>query len=531
MSVSSVSCEPVLIAGDWRAADTVGTFHALNPATGEQLPGEYPISSWADCDVALDTAARAAVALADVPRDRIGEFLDRFADRLEARKQELVEQAHRESGLPASPRLSDVELPRTTNQLRQAAQAARDGSWALATIDTKNSIRSCLSAIGPVVVIGPNNFPFAFAGVGGGDFAAAIASGNPVIGKAHPLQPGTSRLLAQEALAAANEAGLPKGTVQLLYKVKRDVGLRLVSDHRVGASAFTGSRSAGLALKAAADGAGKPIYLELSSINPVVILPAALAERGDKIAQEFSASCMLGSGQFCTNPGFVVLLEGEGVRPFIDRVKAAFDNSTPGVMLSEGVAQSLAESVRILRSAGAKLVTAEGPAPGAGRHPSTLLEVTADQFLSASAQLQTEAFGAAALLVVARDAAQAEQVLDRLEGNLTGCIYSHSGTGDETLYQRLAPRLRRRVGRLLNDKMPTGVAVSPAMCHGGPYPATGHPGFTAVGIPASLRRFAALHCYDNVRHDRLPGALRNQNPNGSMWRLIDGAWTQADVSM
>jgi NADP-dependent aldehyde dehydrogenase len=144
--------------------------------------------------------------------------------------------------------------------------------------------------------------------------------------------------------------------------------------------------------------------------------------------------------------------------------------------------------------------------------------------------LQTEAFGNASLVVVARDAAEVENILAHLEGNLTGGIYSDTNGGDETLYEKFAPLLRSRVGRLLNDKMPTGVAVSPAMNHGGPFPATGHPGFTAVGIPGSLRRFAALHCYDNVRPARLPAALKNANPNGRMWRLIDGNWSQGDVS-
>jgi NADP-dependent aldehyde dehydrogenase len=530
MTTTNVATEPILVGGEWRPADAVGVFQAVNPATGELLPGEYPISSWADCDAALEAAARAFVALNDVPRERIAAFLDRFADRLEARKQELVQQAHLESGLPISPRLADNEHPRTVNQLRQAAQAARDGSWALPTIDTKTNIRSCFAALGPVVVLGPNNFPFAFNGIAGGDFAAAIAAGNPVIAKAHPLQPGTSRLMAVEAFAAAEEIGLPKGTVQMLYKMKRDIGTRLVSDHRVGASAFTGSRSAGLALKAAADAAGKPIYLELSSINPVLVLPGAMAERGEKIAEDFSASCLLGGGQMCTNPGLVVLLPGDNVKAFVAKAKAMFESAPQAVLLSADVAQSLSESVSKLRSAGAGAITSDRAATAAARYPATLLEVTGDQFLSAPDALQTEAFGSASLFVHARDAAQAEQILGHLEGNLTGSIYSDTGGSDDALYAKLAPAIRRRVGRLLNDKMPTGVAVSPAMNHGGPYPSTGHPGFTAVGIPASLRRFAALHCYDNVREHRLPPLLRNKNSGGA-WRSIDGTWTQADVSM
>ena len=184
--------------------------------------------------------------------------------------------------LPGAPRLKDVELPRTTSQLRQAAAAAREGSWALPTIDTKLNIRSCLASIGPVWVFGPNNFPFAFNSVAGGDFAAAIAAGNPVIAKANTSHPGTTRRVAELAQQAAEKTEMPSGTVQLIYRTSHADGLRLVADARTGATGYTGSRHAGLALKAAADAAGKPIYLELSSINPVVILPGAICRAGRK---------------------------------------------------------------------------------------------------------------------------------------------------------------------------------------------------------------------------------------------------------
>jgi NADP-dependent aldehyde dehydrogenase len=215
---------------------------------------------------------------------------------------------------------------------------------------------------------------------------------------------------------------------------------------------------------------------------------------------------------------------------FIDEVKSAFDAAPPPPLLSDGVAKGLAESVKMLRAAGADLLTAADVTVSGARHPNTLLRVTGKQFLANPQKLQTEAFGSASLCVVVRNVDEGEEVLSHLEGNLTGCIYSDTQGSDEGLYARLAPVLRSRVGRLLNDKMPTGVAVSPAMNHGGPFPATGHPGFTAVGIPASLRRFAMLCCYDNVRQHRLPAALRDQNPNGRMWRLIDGRMTQESCS-
>ncbi|MEX2559101.1 MAG: aldehyde dehydrogenase family protein, partial [Pirellulales bacterium] len=410
------------------------------------------------------------------------------------------------------------------------ADPAREGAGALPTIDTKLGIRSHYVPLGPVAVFGPNNFPLAFGSISGGDFAAAFAAGNPVIAKANSSHPATTRIFAEEAQAAADESGLPAGTVQLLYRTSHADGERLVADPRLGGTAYTGSRAAGLKLKAAADAAGKPIYLELSSVNPVVILPGALAERSDKIADEFTASCLMGSGQFCTNPGLVITLAGDKTDQFVQSVVQRFKAATPGPLLSKGVANSLKNAVVELIDAGARTVTGGQPIDAAGyRYANTLLRVDAATFLADSHRLQAEAFGNASLVVVAGTVEQAGQVLDHLEGNLTGCIYSDTAGVDEPIYQQLAPRLRTRVGRLLNDKMPTGVAVSPAMNHGGPYPATGHPGFTAVGIPASLHRFAMLACYDNVREHRLPPALKNKNPTGRTWRHIDGVWTREDV--
>lgn len=526
-----MSNQLVLIAGQWREADAVGTFQAENPATCEKLPEVYPVSSWRDCDEALGAATLAAERLRQLPGESLAAFLEDFAARLEARKDELVKLAQLESALPASPRLADNELPRTTNQLRQAAAAARDGSWGMPTIDTKGNIRSVLGPIGPVLVFGPNNFPFAFNSAAGGDFAAAIAAGNPVIAKANTSHPGTTRMLAEEAHAAAKATGLPPATVQLLYRTGHADGERLVSDPRVGAIGYTGSRHAGLKLKAAADQAGKPFYAELSSVNPVIILPGALEEKLEDIAGQFCTSCLMGTGQFCTNPGLVLLLAGPKTEAFIAALTAKFQGAPVGTLLSASVAKSLTAGIAALTGAGAQLLA--GGTAGGGKgysHSNTLLRASGSQFLKNPPALQTEAFGNESLVVVAEDLPQLAAILEQLEGNLTGCIYSHTQGADDAAYDLLAPRLRQKVGRLINDKMPTGVAVSPAMNHGGPFPATGHPGFTAVGIPASLRRFAMLQCYDGVRQQRLPPALRNQNPSGKLWRLIDGEWTTRDVS-
>lgn len=529
-SAATGTCQPVLIAGRWRQADLTDTFRATDPHANEPIDRDFPVSSWADIDEALDAAADAAVQLRRTDPEKIAAFLEDFASRIEAARDELVEAAHQETGLAKSPRLADVELPRTVNQLRLAAATARTGDWARPTIDTKASIRACYEPLGPICVFGPNNFPFAFNSASGGDFVAAIAAGNPVIAKSNTSHPETTRLLAKSAAEAVQAAGLPAATVQLIYRTSHADGERLVSDPRCGATGYTGSRRAGLALKAAADAAGKPIYLELSSVNPVVITPAALEERGEKIAEEFVASVLMGAGQFCTNPGLVLLIKGEAGERFLQEVAKRFTGTPAGTLLSPGVSDSLGKAIQTLTGAGAEVLAGGGEAASDRcSRPNTWLKATGSQFLKDPEVFQTEAFGNASLAVVADDLDQLVAVIEALEGNLTGCIYS-AAQEDKAAYDKVAFAMAPKVGRLLNDKMPTGVAVSPAMNHGGPYPATGHPGFTAVGIPASIFRFAKLTCYDNVRPERLPRLLQDKNPTGNTWRFIDGRWTVDEVT-
>jgi NADP-dependent aldehyde dehydrogenase len=522
---------PILIDGQWQASTHSDTFQAVNPQSREPLPASYPLSTWADCQQALEAATRAFESMQQLPAEQIAQFLEDYADRIDASAEQIAELAHQETALPVAPRLKDVELPRTSNQLRQAAAAAREGSWRTATIDTQANIRSYLAAIGPVAVFGPNNFPLAFNSIAGGDFAAALAAGNPVIAKANTSHPGTTRLLAEQAQLAANQRGMPPGTVQLLYRLRHEDGLRLVADARLAATGYTGSQQAGLRLKAAADAAGKPIYLELSSINPVLMLPGAIAERGSQIAAEFSTSCLLGTGQFCTNPGLVVLLAGAPTEAWIHDVAERFQAAPVGTLLSSGVQQSLVAAIQTLEAAGAQRVTAANHVEN-DRFccPNTLLRIAGRDFLMQREKLQTEAFGNAAVIVVADELDQAIRVLGSLEGNLTGTIYSATDGTDDDAYRRVEPILRARVGRLLNDKMPTGVAVSPAMQHGGPYPATGHAHFTAVGIPAAIQRFGKRECYDNVRAERLPIWLQDKNPTGTTWRYVDQSWSQGHVA-
>jgi alpha-ketoglutaric semialdehyde dehydrogenase len=522
----------VLIGGCWREPrNPVGTFQATDPATGSVIRDEYPVSSWADLEAALEAGAEASFALAEAGPDRIAAFLEAAAAGLEARADALVETASLETGLPAEPRLRSSELPRTTGQLRQAAAACRDRSWCRATIDTKLDIRSKLGPVGgPVAVFGPNNFPFAFNAAGGGDFAAALAAGNPVIAKANPHSPGTTRLLAEAAFEALAASGLPAATVQLLYHFSAEDGRRLVSHPLIGAAAFTGSRPAGLGLKEAADKAGKPIYLEMSSINPVFVLPGALRERGPDMAAELFASCTAGMGQFCTKPGLVIYAESAAGEGFLSGLAGAFEAAQPGVLLGRGVLKGLEAGAERLRRLGADLVAGRGTdeAPGYRFRPA-LFRVSGALFLQEPGLFQIESFGALTLLVAVRDAEEMGAVAAALEGQLTATVFSARDGSDDGAYAVLEPILRRKSGRLLNDKVPTGVAVSPAMNHGGPFPASGHPGFTSVGIPAAMTRFAALHCYDNVRQDRLPPELKNVNPTGRMWRLVDGEWTQRSL--
>jgi NADP-dependent aldehyde dehydrogenase len=467
----------------------------------------------------------------EVSPEALAHFIELFADNIDARADEIAHLAHRETALPLEPRLRTGEMSRTTDQLRQAATAARERSWCHATIDSARNIRSMYGPLGgPVVVFGPNNFPLAFNSVSGGDAAAALAAGNPIIAKGNTGHPGTTQLLTEAAFDAVQTAGMPEATVQLIYRVKHDAGARLVSHPLVGATGFTGSRKAGLSLKEAADKAGKPIYLEMSSVNPVFVLPGALEERLEQVADELFSSCSLGTGQFCTKPGLTVVMDNEQSRTFLDAVAERFQ-SPPGVLLGEGGVWTIGNAVEQLQEAGAALVTGgeaiEGPSY---RYANTLLRVSGDDFLAKPHALQTEAFGVVSLIVFAKDAAQMQAIARALEGNLTGSFYTHTGGDDDALYDQVEPIVREKVGRLLNDKMPTGVAVSPAMNHGGPYPATGHPGFTAVGIPAAMLRFGALTSFDNVRHHRLPLELRDKNPTGRMWRYVDGVWTQDDVT-
>jgi len=527
---NTTKVQPVYIDGQWSTENVASTFSSQDPSTGQAIDVSYPVSDWTAIDRALDAAQRAFRLSRNLSGEQIAAFLEDYAKRIEADREALVEIANRETALPRTPRLGDVELPRTVNQLRLAAQAAREQTWRMPVIDRKANIRSCYTALGPVAVFGPNNFPFAFNGISGGDFAAAVVAGNPVIAKANSSHPATSERFGRLVAEACEATSMPRGFVQLIYRTSHSDGERMVSDPRLAAVGYTGARHAGLQLKGVADRVGKPFYAELSSVNPVVFLPGAMKERGEKLVEEYVVSGLMGAGQFCTNPGLLLLVKGAETEAFIQGVVGRYQAAPSGTLLSSGVESSLVKSLGILSNAGADLLTGGSKLPGARcAVGNAVLRISGQQFLDAPEVFQTGAFGNAVLIAVCDSVSQITQVIDSLEGNLTGTIYSDTQGADEEVYAGVADALQQRVGRVLNDKMPTGVAVSPAMNHGGPYPATSHPGFTAVGIPASVLRFAKLTCYDAVRETRLPSVLRDKNPTGGTYRCIDGKWTLDNV--
>jgi alpha-ketoglutaric semialdehyde dehydrogenase len=518
--------EPILVAGTWRPATASRTYRAIDPSTGDRREAEWPVSTWRDVDRAVDAAVEAATELARLPGAAPAEFLERYAARLEARAGDLVAAAHAETGLAVKPRLADIEMPRMLDQLRQAAAAAREGTWRMAMIDRAKNIRAAARGLGPVVVFPPANFPFAYGAVTGGDFAAAIAAGNPVIAKAHEGHPSVSRLAADEALAALHETGLPAATVQLLHGMEPADGERLVADSRIGGTGFTGSQVAGEKLFRAATAAGRVIWVEMGSVNPVVLLPAALAERGDGIADELTASVTGSAGQFCTKPGVVFLVGDEAGRAFIETVAGKFAAIGPQVLLGPAGCDRLVASIGGLEAAGALMRAGAAAASGPARHAPVLLEVSGRELLARPESFLVEAFGNATVIVVCESLDELARAVARVHGSLAASLYAAADGRDDGACAALVPLLVERAGRVIENRMPTGLAVVPSMQHGGPWPSAGPPFFSAVGFPWTMLRFARRVCYDGWTESRLPEIVRDAPPEGRPWRFIDHAWTR-----
>jgi NADP-dependent aldehyde dehydrogenase len=519
--------EPVLIGGTWRPAAAVGSFRAVDPSSGADRAAVWPVSGWNDIEEALAAAVQAAAELATRPPEAIAHFLEDYAARLAAIGDELVAVSHAETGLAVKPRLAEVELPRTLDQLRQAAAAAREGTWRMAMIDPQRNIRSAAFGLGPVVVFPPANFPLAYGAVTGGDFAAAIAAGNPVIAKAHPGHPAVSRLAAEQAVLALRACGLPAATVQLLHGLEPAAGERLVADPRVGATGVTGSQEAGMKLFTAASAAGRVIWVEMGSINPVVLLPAALMERGAEIAAELTASVTGSAGQFCTKPGVVFLLDDAAGVTFAENVAERFAAIGSQVLLGPAGRERLVGAIDRLRRAGARVVTGDDATQsGPCCHRPTLLEVTAAQLIASPQTLLVEAFGNATVLVRCATFSELVRAVGCVHGSLGASIYAARDGRDDEAFTAVAAVLVEKAGRIIENRMPTGLAVTPPMQHGGPWPSAGPPFFSAVGMPWTILRFARRICFDGWSAARLPEHLRDAPPPGRPWRYIDSAWTR-----
>ena len=512
---------------------TGAAFHGVNAASGAQLEPAFHEAGAAEVDRAL-SVARAAFEIygRSAPQER-ARFLRAVADELVVLGDELLDRAQAETALPLA-RLQG-ERTRTVNQLRLFADHVEEGSWVEARIDTadpartpvpKPGVRRMLVPLGPVAVFAASNFPLAFS-VAGGDTASALAAGCPVVCKAHPAHPGTSELAARAVDRAARVTGVPPGVFSLVHGWSRDVGLALVRHPLTRAVGFTGSLRGGRAIFDAAAVRPEPIpvYAEMGSVNPVFLMPAAVAQRTEAIADGLAQSITLGVGQFCTKPGVVVGVRGEGLDHLTARLADRVGRAGAGVMLYGRLLEAYQSAVERAR-ARAVCVLAAAPALGdpARAHP-TLLAVDVARFLD-DAALREEMFGPAALLVVANGTADFERVAESLEGQLTATIH---GTDEELReHSRLVAILERKVGRLIFNGFPTGVEVGHAMQHGGPYPACTDARSTSVGT-AAIARFARPVCFQDFPDASLSAALRNRNALG-IWRLVDGSMTRADVA-
>jgi NADP-dependent aldehyde dehydrogenase len=499
-------------------------FRAVNPGTGETLEPLFHGATRAEVDRAAALAQAAAPALQALDGKGRGALLRAMADGLEAAAAELVPRVMQETAL-AEPRVRG-ELARTCFQLRLFAQVAEEGSWVEARIDPgdasraplpKPDLRSMLQPLGPVAVFGASNFPLAF-GVLGGDTASALAAGCPVLAKAHPLNPGTSELAARVAQEALSRMGLPAGVLSLLFDPGFEVARQLIQHPAIRAAGFTGSLRGGKALLDLAAGRPDPIpvYAEMGSVNPVTVLPRALAARGAAIAASLAAAVLGSVGQLCTCPGLVVAVRGPGLAEFQSALAGALAAAAPAPMLGEGLAGAYRAALAQRSAAGARAAFPQRTAEPRCAAPA-LLEVSGRELLDRPS-LAEEVFGPFALLVICGDEAERLEVLAALPGQLTASLWMDPD--DAQLAADLLPILQARAGRVLFNGVPTGVEVGHAMVHGGPWPATSAAHSTSVGTRA-ITRWARPVCYQDAPEALLPVALRRDNPLG-LWRWIDG---------
>jgi NADP-dependent aldehyde dehydrogenase len=519
-----------MIIGRRALRGTAGTVRAFDPSTGAEMEPTFGMADEADLNAACTLAEQAFDAYRATSLEERARFLETIAQRILDIGPALIERATAESGLPVA-RL-EGERGRTVNQLRLFAKVVRDGHWLEATIDPalpervppRPDLRMRKIPLGPVAVFGASNFPLAFS-VAGGDTASALAAGCPVIVKAHNAHLGTSELVGKAVTQAAIDCGMPEGVFSMLVGEGNRIGQALVAHPVIKAVGFTGSRSGGLALSRTANARKEPIpvYAEMSSINPVFMLPGALAGNGAALAQGFVDSLTLGVGQFCTNPGLVIGLAGAQLDTFRDAAAAALPGKGAGTMLSAGIHKAYLDGVQHRSGIEGVQLVARGGAGGAScAAQAALYHCDAATFL-ANPALEDEIFGPASLLIACRDQAEMVAVANHVEGQLTATV--HADAADQQLAAALLPTLERKAGRILFNGFPTGVEVSHAMVHGGPFPATSDSRTTSVGATA-IERFLRPVCYQDVPAGLLPLALRDDNPLG-LARMIDGQLTQA----
>ncbi|ETX10080.1 2,5-dioxovalerate dehydrogenase [Marinomonas ushuaiensis DSM 15871] len=499
---------------------------AINPSSGEKLQPGYLSGGKAEVVHACELAEAASVAFRTTSLEERATFLETIAEEIEAIGDSLIERCTQETGLPAA-RIQG-ERGRTCGQLRLFASVVRSGEWLDVRIDPalperqplpRADLRHQNIALGPVAVFGASNFPLAFS-VAGGDTASALAAGCPVIVKAHSAHPGTSEMVGRAIQNAIAKCNLPEGVFSLLYGSGNELGQALVSDPRIKAVGFTGSRSGGTALMATAQARKQPIpvYAEMSSINPVFLLPTALKTRTDQLAESFIASLAMGAGQFCTNPGLVLAVRGTALNNFLKTAEQAITKVAAQTMLTPGIYKAYSDGIISLTNNDA--VHSQGSGEQ-GEQPnlcqSHLFVTQANHFLN-DERLLEEVFGSCSLVIECDDIEQMLLVTRQLEGQLTATLQMDDG--DLKTAKALLPILEEKAGRILVNGWPTGVEVCHAMVHGGPFPATSDSRSTSVGS-AAIFRFLRPVCYQNLPQTLLPNALRDNNPAG-ISHLFDG---------
>ncbi|WP_375261157.1 aldehyde dehydrogenase (NADP(+)) [Palleronia sp.] len=495
------------INGSWTEG---GETFQSDPVTGDPLT--VHCGGKAEIDAAMKAAETAFETYGWTSREDRALFLEAIAEEIEARVDEITEIGMAETGLP-EPRLKSVELPRTANQIRLFANHIRKGDYLDRRHDEalpdrkpmpRPDLRMMQRPLGPVGVFGASNFPLAFS-TAGGDTASALAAGCPVVYKGHPGHPGTGELVAQAIAAAIEKTGMPKGVFGFVQSNTKEAGEALVTHPLTRAVGFTGSFGGGKALFDLAMSRDEPIpfFGELGSINPVFLFNDARTSRGAEIGSAWASSLTMGVGQFCTNPGVVVIEDGEGAEAFIEAARKTLEDVAAQPMLTGGVAEAYRRGVE--KVAGVGSVKAHIQSSCDARHGTpALFEVTGAEWLGTS-DLAQEVFGPAGIVVRAADASEVREIAQALHGQLTVTLQMDDSDADAA--QPLLPILERKAGRILVNGFPTGVEVADAMVHGGPYPATTNFGATSVGTLA-IRRFLRPVCYQNMPTALLPEDLR-----------------------